>query len=657
MGMSYGWGGRILRVNLTTRDIKIESLPKDFAINYVGGSGFGAKILYDEVGPDVDALSPKSIIILGQGPLCETLVPSSGRYELVAKSPLTGLFARSNGGGTFGPKMKEAGYDLVLIGGQSDNPVYLWIEDEHVSLRNATHMWGQTAWSTREMVCDELDDPDIGTLVIGPAGENLCFSSAVISDQSRAAAKCGIAAVWGSKKLKAVAIRGSKGVEVAKPLDLLQLCKAISQRFKEDPLYESMSKYGTMGWVGGAYARSQAGKLMFGTEGTSKIWETALETHCERSLACSGCPIHCSHYYRVKSGKYRGTKGEGIEGNCQIYAGMSLRVFDAAFLLRYNSLCNELGINLDVAGSAINWAMHLYEAGIITKEDTDGLKLTWGNQDAILELLPKIAYKDGFGAILDGFPIRSTNWVGRGSELYATHTKGLYSTGFGPGICPTLAYTLAQNVATRGFDHLTGGPTMYTPGLRQEWGITDELLKKLGEERYNDPEIFTEPWAGNPNKAKVVYDCENLCALADMTGVCKFATRFCLATAGLDISDLSELLTATTGETFSTENLVKAAEREFALERAYNAREGVRRVDDYPFFLAWQLRKGKPHPLFDYESLPVKLENYNTVLDEYYRLRGCDLETGIPLGSKLEELGLKYVADDLRDRKLLPNRE
>lgn len=649
MVLSNGWAGKILKVDLTARKIETESLSRELATKYIGGRGFGARILYDEVGPEVDALSPESIIIIGQGPLSGTLAPSAGRYELVAKSPLTGILGRSNGGGNFGPEMKWAGYDLIIISGQSEDPVYLWIEDDRIELRDASHLWGQTTWRTRELICDELGDPDIATLVIGPAGENLCFSSCVISDRSRAAGKCSIGALWGSKKLKAVAVRGNKGVNVAKPTDFMQLCKALWQRIKEDPIYETQRKYGTMGWVGGAYARSPAGELVFGAKGAQNIEETSLERYITKNLSCFGCPLQCSHYYNVKEGKYKGTRGEGIEGNCQIFAGMMLRAFNPTYLFRYNNLCNELGLNLDLPGCAINWAMNLYEAGIITKADTDGLELTWGNEDAILELLQKMAYKEGFGEILDGFPLRAVQRLGRGSELYASHGKGLYASGFGPGLGTSLAFTLALNVATRGFDHLTGGPSICTPGVREQWGITNELLTKLGEKRYNDPKVFTEPWAASPKKAQVVHEFENFCAIADMTGVCKFVTPFCLLVAGLDMPDFSELLTTATGEAFSTEDLVEAAERVFALERAYNAREGIRRIDDYPFFLRFQLEHGKPHPLFDYGTLPVTLEKYDVVLDEYYRLRGCDLQTGIPVKAGLEQLGLKGLKSYLTD--------
>ncbi len=210
-----GWAGRILFVDLETRKIEVEELSREFALKYVGGSGFGSRLLYDMSRPGLDAFDPASPMIIGQGPLSGTLAPASGRYQLVAKSPLTGFFMRSNGGGNFGPEMKWAGYDLIVVRGASEKPVYLWIEDDEVEIRDASHLWGKTTWDTLSTIRSELGDQEIAALTIGPAGENLCYSSCVLSDISRAAGKGGLGAIWGSKKLKAIAIRGSRGVNVA----------------------------------------------------------------------------------------------------------------------------------------------------------------------------------------------------------------------------------------------------------------------------------------------------------------------------------------------------------------------------------------------------------------------------------------------------------
>ena len=648
----HGWAGKILDVDLSTGVIKKEPLSKEWGIKYVGGSGFMARILYDEVGPEVNALEPENISVIGHGPLCGTIAPSSGRYEVAAKSPVTGIYGRSNGGGNFGPEMKWAGYDLIIIRGRADKPVYLWIEDDHVELRDAHHLWGQVISVSRRLICDELGDADVATLMIGPAGENGCLSSGIISDLARAAGKNGIGAVWGSKKLKGIAVRGTKGTSVAKPNELLQISKALCERLKEDPLYETHTTYGTMGWVGGCNSRQLAAKVYMGGSGSKNIEESAFDSLIEKNLACFGCPLHCSHFLRVSEGRYKGTKGEGLEGAVQCW-GIGMRAFSAPFLVRYNALCNELGLNVDLPAVAINWAMHLWETGIITKEDTDGFELIWGNEDAILELTKKIARKEGFGEVLDSYPIGATQKLQKDSHLYAAHNKGAYTYNVSPGIGTSLHMTLGLNVATRGFDHLTGSAPVCTPGMRDEWGITRELLTRLGRERYGDPNVFIDIWDPNPKKAHVIYDSENLNILTDMVGICKIPSLHGFIVAGFNTQDISQLLAAATGEAFAADDLSRAAERQLVLERSFNAREGIRRIDDYPFFLEWLLRYGKPNPVFNYAQIPVSLDSYDVVLDEYYRLRGCALKTGIPTKAKLEELGLTDVVQDLANRNLL----
>ncbi len=651
MAISNGWAGKILRVDLTTRKIETQSFSKEFAIKYLGGKIFAARILYDEVGPEVEPFSPENLAIIGAGTLSGTLAPSSGRYVVAAKSPLTGILGRSNGGGSFGPELKWAGYDLVVIRGKSESPVYLWIEDDHVELRDARHIWGKSTSAARHQIHTELGDPDIGTLLIGPAGENRCLSSAVIGDRSNAAARTSIAAIWGSKNLKGLAARGSKGVNIARPDEYLQICKNMWQKLRQGPYAAATRKYGTVGHVGCAYSRF-AGMTKFHGMGriqrTESLEEAAWDKLFTKNLACTGCPLHCTHYFNVKEGKYKGTKGQGVEGN-QVLFAMGMRTPSAEFLCNYNNLCNELGINTDAPGAAINWAMHLWEAGIITKADTDGIELTWGNEEAILTLVRKMAYKEGFGEILDGHPLRGAAKLGKGSDMYASHGKGAYTFSFGPGTMSSLSYSLAVNVATRGFDHLSGGTSGLTPGIREKYGVTKEYLTRVGLERYGDPKLFTEHWAYHPKTAQTVYDSESSGAICDAVGMCTQQRRL-----GTTMDDFARLLTAATGENFTVADLEMASHRGFTLERAYNTREGMRRIDDYPFFLRWQLEHGKPNPVFQPDEIPTNMEDYDKVLDDYYSVSGYDVKTGIPLRPRLEELGLKDVADDFERRKIFP---
>lgn len=634
----YGWAGTILRVDLTNMKLSREPLSWEFATKYVGGLGFAARILYDEVGPEVDPLEPENVIIMGNGPLCGTTAPSGSRYDLIAKSPLTGVFGCSDGGGFFGPEMKFAGYDLIIVRGRAEKPVYLWIDDEHVEIRDARHIWGKDTWATQRMIQQELHDPDIQILKIGPAGENICYSSCVISNLGRAAARMSIGAVWGSKKLKAVAARGNNGVRIAKPKEFTELCQALIERAKGDPMYPIHTTYGTIGWVSSPRV-------------PEPLHHKHFDAMSDKNLSCFGCAYHCSHFYSVKSGKYQRTAGEGFEGGIQGKVGSMLGIENMAFIAKINTLCNQLGVHVHAPLHSVGWAMQLYQDGIITKEDTDGLELVKGNEEAVLELTHKIAYKEGFGAILDGYPVRAAEKLGRGSDLYISHGKGHTDQNWTRGM-DGLRPVLGSAVCTRGYDIHLGAQSQTQPSTREQY--PDKHLRKLGKERYNDPEAFLRPFSPDPLKAREVYDNEITYALCDMAGTCHFASHQTFITEGVHNEDFAQLMSTATGIDFSVDDLVKAAERKCLLERSFNAREGIRRIDDYPYPFYYQLKYGKEHPRYDYSKFPYSIKEYDKVLDEYYRLRGCDLETGIPTREKLESLGMKDVAEDLARRGILP---
>ena len=416
------------------------------------------------------------------------------------------------------------------------------------------------------------------------------------------------------------------------------------ERFKLDPMYYSHTKYGTNSWVGDIVMAS-IGKAT-GQPPPKSLMSDAFYELCEKNLSCSGCPLHCSHFNNIKSGKYADTIGEGVEGNTQLM-GLSLQVFDAAFMCKFNILCNQLGLDTQHTGSTIGWAMRLFEDSVINKDDTDDIELTLGNEEAVFQMVQKMAVNEGFGKTLGLGQIRAAKEIGRGADTYVSHVKKYPAAG--AGFMSSIKTTLAHAVATRGYDHLTGSPGIETANRQPE--MTHEILEKLGRERYDDPTFFTDiPWTYNPKYAKRVYDVENLFAISDMVGTCKFAAQEALLVKGIGMEDYSRLLKAVTGEDFTKAELVKTAEREMALERSYNAREGIRRIDDYPHAFQWELKHGECNPMYDRARYRMSLEDYKLLLDEYYRLRGCDTETGIPTRSTLEELGLKDVADDLEKR-------
>ena len=653
--------GLALTIDLSRSEITSDPLPADWRRRYIGGRGFGIRLLYDLTGPDTDPLGPDNVIVVAAGPLTGTMAPASSRCEVFSKSPLTGILARGDVGGTFGPIMKYAGYDVIVVKGRSRKPVYVWVDDDKVAIKDASELWGLDVWEARDRVCahHEPGSPGnrqflnpISSLLIGPAGESLSMAACVMCGVAHAAALGGLGAVWGSKNLKGIVVRGSRGIDIAEPDEFMKLCSTQWNRYHDDPMYDSTRKWGTLGWVGGSDSRSVISDHMLGTR-FEEIEEKAFEPIIEKNRACYGCPIHCDHFLHVQEGKYKGSKGEGVEGFVQIL-GMSFKTASAPFLAEWNNLCNKLGVNVSSAGVAIIWAIALWKEGIITKDDTGGIEITEGNEDAIMELTRQIAYREGFGDILADFPVKAARRLGRNSDRYATHTKGQFAWVPGHGIGITLIYTMCLNVNTRGYDHLMGGMSILTPNLRAEFGITEELLTRLGKERYDDPDIFAKnEWEYHPKIVRAECDFEHMMVLADLMGTCKFGTQYNHPVGGINVPQWKDFLSTATGEPFSAEDLTEAAHRIITLERCYNAREGIRRVDDYPFYLWWKKTHGEPHPIYAGDQIPLVEADYDRILDEWYEMRGCDIKTGIPTAAELRRIGLEDVAEDLASRGVL----
>jgi aldehyde:ferredoxin oxidoreductase len=473
------------------------------------------------------------------------------------------------------------------------------------------------------------------------------MASAIINDLGRAAATRGLAAILGAKKMKAVAVRGTKGTNIANPKELIRLYREQTTRFKKDPIYETHCKYGTNYWVGDIVMNVMS--RILGRPPNKALMAEAFYDVYDKNLSCSACPLHCSHFYDIKTGKYAGTKGEGVEGNTQL-AGLEMRINDAAFVCAYNNLCNQLGLDCMGTGNAIGFAMGLYDEGVISKEDTDGVEITHGNADAVFQLMHKMAANEGFGKILNLGSIEASKIIGGDAWKFISHCKKYPS--YGPGFMSSVKTTLAHAIATRGNDHLTGSPGIETANRQPE--MTDEVLTKLGQERYHDPDFFTDiPWSYQPKYALRVRDVENRYAIADMVGTCKFTAREALLVEGIGMRDFAQLLTVVTGKDFTEQDLHRAADREMLLERSFNAREGIRKIDDYPHGFRWELEHGECHPRYDRSRYRMKLEDYTQILEEYYRLRGCNKETGIPTREVLEQVGLGYVAEDLERREVI----
>jgi len=631
----YGWMGAILRVDLTSGKIEKEPLSNRLRLNYLGGRGINSRILYDSVGPGVDALSPENTLIFGTGTVVGTIAPSAGRITVTAKSPLTGILGDGNSGGHFSVEMKRAGYDHIVFTGKAERPVYLWIENDHVELRPAEHLWGKTTSETDEEIHRELGDPMVKIAAIGPGGENLVKYASVIFETCHAVGRTGMGAVMGSKNLKAVAVRGTRGVPVAHPEAFMRLSRNLHERIINSPVYKGLAYYGTPYFTAGMY---RSGWLAIKNAQTNE-WPDVLKLehrvlkrdYFVKILACTACPRHCNQAWVVREGPYAGARGAKIEYGAIAPFGAGCLISDFSAIAKMNSLCDDYGLDLIELGITLNTVMEWYERGLITKDDTDGIDLSWGNAEGVIEVIHKVASREGFGNLLAEGPLRAAEQIGRGADKYiALHSKGM-TYGI-DDIRAMKGYALNIATSTRGADHLRG-----MPGLEMiPQASTPELLEK----RFGTTEAGI---ASSYKKAPLVVYTQNLCTLTDCLELCKYNTEFQGET--INIEDLASLFSLATGVEMDEKAMSTAAERIYAVERAFLVREGMTRKDDVVG------GKWGSEPIVGGPSAGERIDpdKFDKLLDEYYQLRGWD-SMGIPTASTLSALGLEDIAEEIKTK-------
>ncbi|HHV53313.1 MAG TPA: aldehyde ferredoxin oxidoreductase family protein [Synergistaceae bacterium] len=594
----YGWTGKLLRVNLTEGTITTEALRKPWAEEYIGARGLGSKYLYEEVDPAVDPLSPENKIIFATGPLTGTLATSGGRYNVVTKGPLTGTIAASNSGGYWGPELKYAGYDMIIIEGKAAEPAYLWIFNDRVELRCAAKLWGKSTHEATDIIVSETD-PEAKVACIGPAGEKLVKFACVINDKHRAAGRTGVGAVMGSKNLKAIAVRGTKGIRVADPKRFMEAVIDARKKLEASPVNsQGLPAYGTNVLVNiinatGGFPTRNFQESVF--EGAEKIsGETFAATYLLRPKACASCTSRCGRVSAVGE-----VTGEGPEYEAVWAYGAQCGIDDLASITKANFLCNELGIDPITMGSTIGCAMELYERGILKKERV-GMDLYFGNAEAILELTRKTALREGFGDELAEGSYRLASKYGH-PELSMTAKKQEM-----PAYDPRALQGMGLEYATsnRGGCHVRGYLT--SPEVL---GIPEKL----------DPASVED----KPQWTKTFQD---LTAAIDSSGLCLFITF------GLGAPEVASQLSAATGIDYTTEKIMECGERVWNLERLFNLKAGLSAEDDTlpPRLLH------EPIPAGPMKGSVCRL---GEMLPKYYELRGWD-KNGVPKEEKLEELKL-----------------
>ena len=599
----FGWNGTIIRINLSKGEITKEPLNIKDAHAFIGARGLASKMLFDEVDPKVDPFSKENKLIFAPGPLTGTFAPSSGRYEVVTKSPLTGTIAASNSGGSFGPELKYAGYDMIIFEGKAPKPVYIWIKNDLVEIRDASAFWGKEVPETTDLIREQTDE-DAKVACIGPAGEKLSLIASIMNEMGRAAGRSGVGAVMGSKNLKAIAVIGTGLMEVADPERFVEAQKIASQKIKEHPVGGTgLKAYGTnvlvniLNSVGGLPTRNFSDGV-FAT--ADKIGgETLAAKNLIRPRGCFSCIIECGRATKVTNPKFAG-EGEGPEYETAWSFGADCGIDNLDAVIKANFLCNDLGLDTISMGSTIACAMNLYEDGIISLEDTGGLALNYGNAEMMVELVRLTGYREGFGDKLALGSYRLAESYGHPEYSMTVKKQEM------PAYDPRSLQGIGLNYATsnRGGCHVRGYTT---------------AVEVLGNPVKMDQHA-TE------GKAGLVITFQNLTAALDSSGSCLFTTF------GIGAPELAALLSAATGVEYSEEEFMKAGDRVWNLERIWNMKAGLSGADDnLPERLLTQPIKTGPSK--------GEISHLPEMLPEYYKLRGWD-EKGVPQEERLKSLGL-----------------
>ena len=610
--MSRGYMGKLLWVDLGTGDMTEEQLTDDFCRKYIGGYAFGTKILFDRTKPGVDPLGPDNMLGFLTGVLTGTPAIIGSRYVVVCKSPLTNTWGDANSGGFFGPELKFAGYDGVFFTGASDKPVYLSIIEGKAELHDAASLWGKDTNDTEDMLKETYGDK-ARVACIGPSGEALSLISCIINHKGRAAGRSGVGAVMGSKKLKAVVVQGTATVPMADEA----AAKALRTRILKDErdAGESFKKHGSCSITADSAMSGDSPVKNWGGVGpidfpnAKAISDDAVVALQEKKYACWRCPLGCGGHMKAVEGKFKvdaGVHKPEYETLCAF--GTSCLNDDLESIIKINDICNRAGLDTISTGGTVAFAIECYENGIVTKEDTDGLALNWGNAEAIVALTQKIADREGFGAVLANGVKVAAEKIGKGSEEYAIHVGGQELPMHDPRFTPGLALTY----------HLEA-----TPGRHTQGGELIAPPSGLDFDSYDR----TEYTGRGEDQKKLV----NMMHVINAAGLCMFGY------ISYDAKLVPEFLTAVTGWEWSMDDVLEAGERIANLRRLFNLREGVTPVE-------WKVPKrmlGHP-PLTEGNIKGISLDD-KTMTTEFLAAMDWDPVTMRPSEAKLKQLGLEEL--------------
>ena len=626
--MPHGYAGKILHVNLTTGELRVEEPEETFYRKYLGGSAMGAYYLLKHTPAGADPLGPENTLCLMIGPLTGAPISGQSRVTVTARSPETGLVGDSQAGGFWPAELKFAGFDGIVVRGKADEPVYLWIQDGEVELRAADHLWGRFTAEVEDAIREELDDERIRVLQCGPAAERGVLFSALISNANRANGRTGMGAVMAAKNLRAIAVRGHNSPKLADPDGLKALARWGAKNFEDSDIY-TMGLHGTADVVmpqdqaGGLPTRNWSSGTFEGAEAISG--PTMSETILKRRDTCYGCVVRCKREVEVTEGpfpvdaRYGGPEYETI-ATMGSYCGVA----DLKAIARANQLCNMYGMDTISCGATIAWAMDCFENGLLTTDDTDGYDLRFGNAEALVAMVERIGERQGFGRLLGEGSTRAAETLGVGEDLVVA-IKHHELPAHMPEVKRSLALIYAVNPF--GADHQS----------HEHDGSYQWYPERMAELDLLDPQPSD---VLNAEKVRFATYTQRLYSLFDTLPVCQFV--FGPAWQLYGPGQLVETMRTVTGWDVSLWELMKIGERRLNLLRAFNAREGVAsEADRIPPKLHVPLQGGAS------DGVAVPPQEFEDALLLYYRMAGWD-DDGRPTRAKLEELALGWVADELQ---------
>jgi len=633
---------KIAYIDLTTGDIQIKPIPLDVRKKFLGGRGLDAYLLYNHPKKGCDPIGPDNTLMVSGGLLCATCASATARTHVMAKSPLTGLLGSCNMGGFFAPEMAWAGFNHLVIKGKAKHPVYIYIHNGKIEIRDARDVWGRSVTEAQWAIRDDLGDQEVKSMVCGPAGENLVRYANVMTGIKNAGGRTGMGCVMGSKNLKAVAARGTMDIKIAHPVEALEFNKRFIEQITSAKVNQTQGTIGTPfiwgatnSWGGIRCRNFQYNQCEYADDmEPERLDEIATETIGPYHMTgCFGCQVHCRAQYKIPFGPYAGKYDEGPEYTSQGAFGGETDTPRAITVLTGNHLVDQYGVdNLEI-GSLISWAMELYELGIITNKETDGLDLRWGNDDAVIEMIHRICQRKGWlGDTLADGGVPASKKIGKNSFSYLIQVKGMSNLHSDERATPGLALNIA--LSSRGSDHLRSRPAI------DLYHLPEPVMRKIYSSPvpYNGPlssehtEYIGKPWQ--------VFWHENCYMAVDCLGICKYHTTFLGATLP-NFEDWVKVVYYNTGLQLTPQEIWEIAERCNNMERLFNLREGLSKDDpekgdvlnhryhDEP------TRRGAP----DVVGRVIEKDKFLKMRSEIYVHKGWD-ENGIPKPETLKRLGI-----------------